>query len=147
MPNPNKLTVGNIGYRYPSTRQREHDSGIMVEMIPGTEAHVKIRRLDGTAYIADQNRVGDAGKPLARTGKAIVKQTNPVIELALQHKEWPVKEITDQGWALAQDPWKGKWHWLPPRTEGGDHLYNLERTENETEGQYRVTMQGLVLEE
>ena len=118
-----------------------------MEVIPGTEAHVKIRRLDGTAYIADQNRVGDAGKPLARTGKAIVKQTNPVIELVLQHKEWPVKEITDQGWALAQDPWQGKWHWLPPCTEGGDHLYNLERTENETEGQYRVTMQGLVLEE
>ena len=92
-----------------------------------------------------------AGKPLARTGKAIVKQTNPVIELVLQHKERPVKEITDQGWALAQDPWKRNWHWLPPSTEGCDHLYNLERIKNRMvltpEGQYGVTMQGLVLEE
>ena len=139
MPNPNKLTVDNIGFLYPSTRQGEGDAGVIVELISDDiEPHVKLQRLDGPIY--DQAKVGDAGKPQIRKGKAIVKQIYPEIERALQHKEWPVKEVTDGGWALAQDPWNGKWHWLPPRTEAGDLVYSLKAP-------YKVAMQGLVLED
>ena len=134
-----KLTVGNIGYLYRSTRQREHDAGVIVEVTPGIEAHVKLRRLDGKEAILDQAIVGDVGKPQISRGKAIVKQIYPEIERALQHKEWPVEEVTNGGWALAQDPWNGHWHWLPPKTEGGDLVYSLDAP-------YKVAMQGLVLD-
>ena len=103
--NPNKLTVDNIGFLYPSTRQGEGDAGVIVELIPDIEPHVKLKRLDGSEPIFDQAKVGDAGKPQIRKGKAIVKQVFPEIERALQHQEWPVREVTDEGWALAQDPW------------------------------------------
>lgn len=136
-----KLTKGNIGFRYPSTKQRESQTGAMVQLYNDTpEPHVKIQPVNGLEYIFDQDKVGDAGKPEIRSGKAIVKQIYPDIEVALRHKEWPVKEITNGGWALAQDPWNGNWHWLPPRTEGGDHEYRLDTP-------YTVAMQGLVLDD
>ncbi len=136
MPNPNKLTVNNIGYLYPSTRQREGDAGVVVRLYPDAiEPHVKLKPLEP---IFDQAKVGDAGKPQTRKGTAIVKQIFPEIERALQHQEWPVREVTDGGWALAQDPWYGRWHWLPSRTERGDHLYAMDG--------YKVAMQGLTLE-
>ena len=111
-----------------------------MEVTPGVEAHVKLRQLDGKEAIFDEAIVGDVGKPQTRKGKAVVKQIYPEIERALQYKEWAVKEVTEGGWALAQDPWNAHWHWLPPRTEGGDHVYNLHAP-------YKVAMQGLVLEE
>ncbi len=100
---------------------------MIVELIPDDlEPHVKLKRPDGSEPIFDQAKVGDAGKPQIRKGKAIVKQLFPEIERALQHQEWLVREVTDGGWVLAQDPWYGRWHWLPSQTEGGDHLYAMD---------------------
>jgi len=138
-----KLTIGDIGMLYPGTRQAEGQAGVIIGLYPkvgAEEAHVKLRRLDDTERIFDQVKVGDVGMPQLRKGIAIVKQISPKIERDLQHKEWPVKEITDGGWALAQDPWHGHWHWLPPRTGGGDLVYSLKAP-------FRVTMQGLVLDD
>ncbi len=138
-----KLTVGNIGFMYPSTGQQEGQAGVIVKLQPkigAQQGHVTLRRLDETERMFDLDDVGDFGKPQVREGKAIVKQIYPAIERALQHKEWPVKEVTDGGWALAQDPWNGNWHWLPPRTEAGDLVYSLKAP-------YKVAMQGLVLED
>ena len=54
MPNPNKLTVDNIGYLYPSTRQGEGHSGAIVELIPDDlEPHVKLKRPDGPVKSGD----------------------------------------------------------------------------------------------
>ena len=136
-----KLTLGNIGFQYPSTRQREGGSGIIMELVPGHEPHAKIQRLDGTSYIRDYNDIGDAGSPTPCQGMAIVKQLYPEVAVADAHQEWPVKQVTAAGWALAQDPWFGRWHWLPLRTEGGDHVYSC------TSSVHEVALQGLVLED
>ena len=31
------------------------------------------------------------------------------------HQVWNIKLFTDEGWALATDPWEDTGHWLPPR--------------------------------
>ena len=71
---------------------------------------------------------------------AIVKQLYPEVAAADAHREWPVKQVTSAGWALAQDPWFGRWHWLPSRTEGGDHVYSF------ISSAHKVALQGLRLE-
>ncbi len=135
-----KLTLGDVGFVYPSTKQREGDSGIIVELTSGYEPHAKLRLLDGTSCIRDYNVIGDAGSPTPCQGKAIVKQRYPVVAAADAHREWPVKEVTSAGWALVQDPWAERWHWLPLRSERGDHPYSLISSRHE------VALQGLRLE-
>ena len=134
-----KLTLGDIGFVYPSTSQREGGSGIIVELTPGHEAHAKLQLLDGTSCIRDYNVIGDAGHPTRCQGIAIVKQVYPEVAAADAHREWPVKEVTSAGWALAHDPWFERWHWLPLRTEGGDHVYSF------TSSAPKVALQGLRL--
>lgn len=41
--------------------------------------------------------------------------------------------------ALGEDPWFGRWHWLPSRTESDDHVYSV------ADSPYQLTMQGLVV--
>ena len=135
-----KLTRGDIGFVYPSTRQREGGSGILIELVPGHEPHAKLQLLDGTSCIRDYNAIGDAGSPTPCQGMAIVKQLYPEVAAADAHQEWPVKEVTSAGWALAQDPWFERWHWIPLRTERGDHVYSFNSSVHE------VALQGLVLE-
>jgi hypothetical protein len=118
-----KLTRGNLGFRYTGTWQREEEVGVIIELIPGPEPHVKLELPDGTAYIYDYADIGDAGRPVPCQASAIVKQLSPGVEVNHAHREWPVKAMTEGGWALAQDPWAGRWHWLPPRTAGRDHIY------------------------
>ena len=133
-----KLALGHVGFVYPSTQQKEGDAGIIIELVPGLETHAKFQLLDGNTRIRDYKSVGDAGEPKPCQGKAVVKQLRPEVAAADAHQEWPVKEYTSRGFALAQDPWCGRWHWLPLRTEGGDHAYSFK------DAPYRVAMQGLI---
>jgi len=148
-----KLTLGHVGFKYPRTRQSEGLAGIIVAVIPGQkhdEPHLKLELPDGTTHIFDYSMVGDADKRTPCETVAIVKQLFP-IGVKLQgdsratihvHREWRVKEVTSDGWALAQDPWAGRWHWLPSRTAGGDHVYSFIVGPH---GQsYEVTMEALV---
>ena len=138
-----KLTQGHIGFLYPSTRQWEGDAGVIAEIQMGgqdDEVHAKFELLDGTTRIYDYNRVGDAGQSTAHETRAIVKQLTPPIEAALSHQEWSVEEVTDGSWALARDPWAGRLHWLPPRTEGGDSVYSVHVGDR----WYEVAMQTLL---
>lgn len=135
-----KLTLGDIGFVYPSTRQREGNSGIIIELTLGHEPHAKLQLLDGTSCIRDYSVIGDAGSPTPCQGMAIVKQLYPKVAAADAHQEWPVKQVISAGWALAQDPWVGHWHWLPSRTERGDHVYSF------TSSVHEVALQGLRLE-
>ena len=136
-----KLTLGHIGFVYPSTQQQGGGAGIIIELVPGLETQAKSKLLDGNTRIHDYKSVGDAGEPKPCQGNAIVKQLRPEVAAADAHPDWPVKEVTSDGWALAQDPWIGRWHWLPARTEGGDHIYSFNADRS-----YQVAMQGLVLD-
>ena len=134
-----KLTLGDVGFVYPSTRQREATAGVIIALTAGHEAHAKLQLLDGTSCIRDYNAIGDAGYATPCRGMAIVKQLYPEVAAADAHREWPVEQVTSAGWALARDPWFGRWHWPPLRTEGGDHVYCF------TSSVHEVALQGLAL--
>lgn len=141
-----KFAVGDLVYRYPSTKQKEGDAGVAERVIlgeEGDEPHVVFRRPDGTeSPIIDCSRVGYGGGPprTVQGATAIVKwladgDTMEPVPVDDSHQEWPIEKETN-GWALARDPWDRRLHWLARDSE-----YRLWVGGND--GCHIVTMQTL----
>ena len=126
-----KLAVGDLGYIYPSTRQSEWKAGIVIEVNPdaaGGPPHIRLQFPDGTkSGLLDYARVGYGAPPTPKSGFAIVKwlfdpetwessggeERIPSPIRDVEHREWPIEQVSGTGWALVRDEWGGRLHWLP----------------------------------
>lgn len=122
-----KFAIGDLVYRYSSTKQREGHAGIVTRVIlgqEGDEPHVVFRRPDGSdSPILDCKNVGYGGASPreVQQGSAIVKwltdaATGEAVPLDESHLEWTVLQESN-GWALARDHWDSRLHWLTVGSE------------------------------
>jgi hypothetical protein len=138
-----KFRVGDLVSAYPSRgRIYEGNIGVAIEIFSGRmhdEPHVKIRLPDGSEDIRDVRGMRYSGKPVERRGRVIVKWVDGWPEGTSLHQEWSAEMFTDEGWALARDPW-GRPHWLPPRGPSGDVQYVFRHLDK----RYVVAMQTVL---
>ena len=142
-----KFAVGDLVYRYPSTKQRQGHAGIATRVIlgqEGDEPHVIFQRADGSdSPLLDCKSVGYGGAAPKETpqGLAIVKwledaATGKPPPLEESHFEWTVLQESN-GWALARDHWDNRLHWL---TVGSEYVLRVSGSDR----YHKVTMQTLV---
>ena len=156
-----KLTIGDIAYRYPSTDLKEGNVGVVKEIHHnggGDAPHIELAFLDGKTAIFDYNEVGGVGP--ARDfngGPAIVKILfDPVFyrdsshsrgkpPRELQHKEWPILKVAgwqdernDLRFALIRDEFSHRLHWLAKGSE-----YTFVVSENKDPLAHRVILEGI----
>ena len=156
-----KLTIGDIAYRYPSTDLKEGNVGVVKESHHnggGDAPHIELAFLDGKTAIFDYDEVGGVGP--ARDfngGRAIVKilfdpafhrdsshsRGKPPKEL--QHKAWPIlkvagwqDETNDQRFALVRDEFSDRLHWL---TKGSEYTFVV--SENKDPLAHTVILEGI----
>ena len=135
-----KLTEGHLGYLYPSTRQSEGNAGIITEITDlGGRVHANFLCPNGDTPIYDYKNIECVAAPKMRTGEAIVKVIRRHDEPSWpSHERWRIKGIAGD-WALCQDPWVLRWHWLPSQK-----LYNFSPYPDRAG--FQVSLEGWALD-
>jgi hypothetical protein len=153
-----KLAIGDFTYLYPSTKQREGTAGIVIDIDQNggqDEPHIWVETLTGDEIHYDYGKIGSGGPPRPATGTAIVKVLfDPEIWVASgrltgkppvkdQHRRWKISavagvadRVNDFRWALVEDEWSGRQHWLPKNEE-----YSFSVIEGGTS--YTICLEGI----
>jgi len=130
-----KLVIGDVGYLHPSTAQQEGKAGIVIDIERNggqDEPHIWLKTPAGKVIRVDYGKIGYVGPPRPATAFAVVKwlfdperyeasgglSGKPPVED--EHRRWKISavagigdEFDDYRWALVEDEWSGRQHWLP----------------------------------